>query len=318
MSQKAKIGIAKIRNIKIKSTKIRNIKKTNWRRWRKAEKRCIKGLETLLIIGLGIVFCMPVFLLAAGSLADSIEWKNRTEAFLEGTEGYIRWNWIPDFPTLEQYQRLLFYMPQFFVLFWNSIKITTCILLGQLIISVSSAWGFAKYEFWGKKVLFSLYIILMLLPFQVTMLSKYLVLNRFGMLDTHSAIILPAIFSTFPVFLIYRSFTAVPMDLLEAARIDGAGEIKIFFKIGLPLAQGGILAAMILSFLECWNMMEEPLAFLKEKALWPLSLYLPEISMEQAGFSCAASIITLMVSLFIFGIFRDSLEQGIIASAIKE
>lgn len=280
-------------------------------------KKLADGLQLALIAGIGLTFCLPVGILLFGSLADDWEWRARVASFIEGTDGYIGWKWIPEYPTLTHYKRLLFYTPQFFVLFWNSIKIVGCILVGQLLVGVPGAWAFAVYEFKGKKVLFSLYVILMLLPFQVTMLSKYLALDRMGLLNTHGAVILPAIFSTFPVFLVYRSFMGVPQNLLEAARVDGGGELILFARIGLPLAQGGILASVILGFLECWNMMEEPLTFLKDKSLWPLSLYLPEIKMDQAGYACAASVITLTVSLFVFAIFKDSLEQGIVSSGLK-
>lgn len=268
-------------------------------------------------IAFGAVICLPVLILISGSLADGMEWRQRTSSYLRDTQGYIIWRWIPDYPTLEHYKRLLFLSPAFFKLFWNSIGMTAGILLGQLVIAVPAAWTFAVYRFRGKNVLFSLYVILMLLPFQVTMLSKYLVLQDAGLMGTRWAVVLPAIFSTFPVFLIYRSFAGIPVELLEAARVDGAGEWKSFAQVGLPVAQGGILAAMILSFLESWNMMEEPLTFLQDKSLWPLSLYLPEIAMDQAGYACAASVITLTVSLFVFAIFHDALEQGIVTSGLK-
>lgn len=275
------------------------------------------ALQWLAAAGLGILFCMPVLILLSGSLADDLEWKSRVAAVVQDTEGYVIWKWMPDYPTGEHYKRLLLYTPQFLTLFWNSVKMVGCILAGQMLVAVPGAWSLAVYNFRGKKLLFTLYVILMLLPFQVTQLSKYLVLDRMGLMNTQAAVILPAVFSTFPVFLIYRSFTGIPGELMEAARMDGAGEMLIFARIGLPLAQGGILAAVILGFLESWNMMEEPLAFLEDKALWPLSLYLPEISMDQAGFACAASLITLTVSLFIFAIFKDSLEQGIVSCGLK-
>ncbi|MDE7224478.1 MAG: carbohydrate ABC transporter permease [Acetatifactor sp.] len=270
-----------------------------------------------IFIILGAVMCLPVLMLVSGSLADALEWKLRTISYMQDSQEYINWRWIPDYPTLEHYRRLLFLSPAFFKLFWNSVGMTAGILLGQLLVAVPAAWAFAVYRFRGKEVLFSLYVILMLLPFQVTMLSKYLVLQDVGLMDTRWAVVLPAIFSTFPVFLIYRSFAGIPQELLEAARVDGAGEWQSFVRVGLPAAQGGILAAMILSFLESWNMMEEPLTFLQDKSLWPLSLYLPEIAMDQAGYACAASVITLTVSLFIFAIFHDALEQGIITSGLK-
>lgn len=276
-----------------------------------------KWLAGGFFITLGAGICLPVLMLVSGSLADGLEWEQRTACYLRDTQEYIVWRWIPDYPTLEHYKRLLFFSPAFFRLFWNSVGMTAGILSGQLVVAVPAAWAFAVYRFRGRNVLFSLYVILMLLPFQVTMLSKYLVLQDAGLMDTRWAVVLPAIFSTFPVFLIYRSFAAVPAELLEAARVDGAGELQSFVRVGLPVAQSGILAAMILSFLESWNMMEEPLAFLQDKSLWPLSLYLPEIAMDQAGYACAASMITLTVSLFVFAIFHDALEQGIVTSGLK-
>lgn len=281
------------------------------------KKEVFNWLAAGIFLALGAAICLPVLILVSGSLADGLEWEQRTAGYLQDTQQYISWRWVPDYPTAEHYRRLLFYSPAFFRLFWNSLGMTGGILLGQLFIAVPAAWAFAVYRFPGKNVLFSLYVILMLLPFQVTMLSKYLVLQDAGMINTRWAVVLPAIFSTFPVFLIYRSFAGIPAELLEAARVDGAGELQSFAHVGLPVAQGGILAAMILSFLESWNMMEEPLTFLQDKSLWPLSLYLPEIAMDQAGYACAASVITLTVSLFVFAIFHDALEQGIITSGLK-
>lgn len=276
-----------------------------------------KLLQLAAVLGLGLLICLPVLLLFFGSLADSIEWTERMRPLLGNTEEYISWKWIPDYPTLNNFKELLFLTPEFLALFWNSVKIAACILAGQLLVGVPSAWCFAVYDFKGKNLLFSVYVILMLLPFQVTMLARYLVLNGLGLLDTHASVILPAVFSTFPVFLVYRGFRGIPRELYEVARIDGAGEWMIFRRIGLPLAEGSVMAAFVLGFFEVWNLMEEPLAFLKDMSLWPLSLYLPEIGVDRAGRACAASVLTLAVSLQIFGVFRDSLEQGIVSSALK-
>lgn len=287
------------------------IRKRKWRKW-------IGALcAALPVAALGLLFFLPIGILVSGSIADALEWQERLGPMLKEGEGFIGWRWIPDYPTGEHFKRLLFYSPGFLHLFWNSILMVGAILAGQLFMGVPAAWAFAAFSFRGRRTLFQLYIILMLLPFQVTMLSRYLVLRELQLLNTSASVILPAVFSTFPVFLVYRSFRGIPRELLEAARIDGAGEFRIFLQIGLPLAKGGLFACFVLSFLESWNMMEEPLAFLKDKALWPLSLYLPEISLTQAGFAAAASMITLTVSLFVFGLFRDSLEQGIAASGIK-
>ncbi|MFT3983075.1 MAG: carbohydrate ABC transporter permease [Lachnospiraceae bacterium] len=272
---------------------------------------------TILLLLPGLFVLLPVLLIITGSVMGSSELKEcLSPIFSEGT-GFVSWKLIPDYPTLSNYGKLLFLTPQFFVLFWNSMKITVSILLGQLLIGIPAAWAFAVYRVRGSKVLFSVYIVLMLLPFQVTMLSSYLVLSRFSLINTHMAVILPAVFSTFPVFLAYGGFRAIPTELLEAARMDGGGEGYLFWKIGIPLGRSGILSAMVLGFLEYWNMMEQPMAFLEEKALWPLSLYLPEITWVQAGYAFCVSFITLIPAVFVFMIGQDYLEQGIIYSGMK-
>jgi len=272
----------------------------------------------LIFIAAGIVICMPVFLVVTGSVMGSGDLREcLAPVFLDG-QGFATWKLIPQYPTLEHYKRLLLETPQFFVLFWNSVKITFLILAGQLAVGVPAAWAFAVYEVRGKSVLFLIYVVLMLLPFQVTMLSSYIILDKMSLLNTHWAVILPSVFSTFPVFVTYGGFCAIPKALIEAARIDGAGEFYIFTRVGLSLGRGGILSAVVLGFLEYWNMIEQPLAFLKDKALWPLSLYLPEIDWTQAGFSFAASLVMLIPAVFVFVMGQDYLEQGIIYSGLKQ
>ncbi len=277
-----------------------------------------KGITVFLLLVPTVLVCMPVVFLVTGSVMGNGELRQYLAPVFSDSYQYISWKLVPDYPTFESYGKLLFMTPQFFVLFWNSIKMVACILAGQLLVGVPAAWAFAVYQVKGNRALFALYVVLMLLPFQVTMLSSYLVLNRLGMLDTQQAVILPAVFSTFPVFLTYGGFRCIPMQLFEAARIDGAGEWRIFWKIGLPLGRSGLLSAMVLGFLEYWNMMEQPMAFLENKSLWPLSLYLPEITWSQAGYAFTASIITLVPAVFVFVWGQDYLEQGIIFSGLKE
>ena len=282
-----------------------------WKELRRGITICLLFVPTLLV-------CLPIVLLVTGSVMGNGELRQYLAPVFSDALTYISWKLVPDYPTFGSYGKLLFMTPQFFVLFWNSMKMVGCILLGQLVIGVPAAWAFAVYEVRGSRALFALYVVLMLLPFQVTMLSSYLVLNRLGMLDTPAAVILPAVFSTFPVFLTYGGFRCIPVQLFEAARIDGAGEWRIFWKLGLPLGKSGLLSAMVLGFLEYWNMMEQPMAFLENKALWPLSLYLPEITWAQAGYAFTASIITLIPAVFVFVWGQDYLEQGIIFSGLKE
>lgn len=277
-----------------------------------------KIFTKITLVMIGALFCIPIAFLISGSLMSRYELNQSLTPLMTDGDDLITWTFFPRYPTFEHYFRILFQTPQFFVVFWNSMKIAALILAGQFFIAVPAAWAFAVYHFRGRKFLFTLYIVLMLMPFQVTMLSSYLVLNHLEIMNTHKAIILPAIFSAFPVFLIYRDFSNLPKDLIEAARIDGAGEWMIFRRIGLPLASGGILSAGVLGFLEYWSLIEQPMAFLEDKTLWPLSLYLPEIRIEQAGYSFVAALVTLIPAVFVFLMGREYLEQGITASAVKE
>ena len=270
------------------------------------------------LFAVGILICLPILAVVLGSLKSDRELLHSLSAILGVSGGKIEWHLLPLYPTLKNFGKLLFLTPEFLAVFWNSVKLAGGILLGQMFVAVPAAWAFAKFSFRGKKALYMSYIVLMLMPFSVMMLPSYLVLNGMHLMDTHWAVILPAVFSTFPVFLMYRGFAAIPKDLYEAAKIDGAGEWQIFWRIGLPLGSPGILSALVLGFLEYWNMVEQPLAFLADPSRWPLSLYLPEIDLKRAGIAMAASVITLIPAVFVFFMGQDYLEQGIVASGMKE
>ncbi len=204
-------------------------------------------LEAVLVFPV-VMVCIPILLLATGTLMGRDELREGLSPVFTGMGDYIEWNLMPDYPTFENYKKLLLETPQFFVLFWNSVKMAGCILIGQLLVGVPAAWSFAVYRFRFGKAVFTLYVVLMLLPFQVMMLSNYLVLDQLGLMNTQWAVILPAAFSTFPVFICYGGFRQIPAAMLESARIDGAGEAAVFIKIGLPLGKGGILSALVLGF----------------------------------------------------------------------
>ena len=277
-----------------------------------------RRLKYCMLVLLCAIFLLPIILTIVSSIKSNQELEMTLAPILKDEKGYASLTFLPVYPTLIHYIRLLFFTPAFYVTFYNSIKFVIWILLGQFVIAVPSAWAFSHFQFRGKNALFFLYVMLMIFPFQVTMLSQYLVLHALNLLNTHLAIILPGIFSTFPVFLCFRGFEQIPEEMFEAARMDGASELKQFFYIGIPLGKNGILSCMILNFLEYWNLCEQPLAFLKDKALWPLSIYLPEIGMENAGLAFSAATIVMIPSAFVFISGQQYLEAGIVASAVKE
>lgn len=277
-----------------------------------------RKILSLLFFAMAFVICLPVLMTVLGAFMSDYELNRNLSPVLAGGNHMAHWQLLPLYPILSHYLDMLLCSPEYLMVFWNSAKIVCCILAGQLLVGVPAAWAFAGYRSNGSRRLFRLYVVLMLMPFQVTMLSSYLVLDGLQVLNTHASVILPAVFSTFPVFLIYRSFCTIPQGMLEAARIDGAGELRIFLHIGLPLGSTGVLSAMVLGFLEYWSMIEQPMAFLKDPALMPLSLYLPEVRPGQIGNAFAAAVIALVPAALVFMIGQDYLEQGIIAAAMKE
>lgn len=277
-----------------------------------------KYIPITLVSLIALIVWLPLWMLLSGSFMPIDEIRSGFGPVLSETKGLANWPLIPQYPTIRPYIELLLDSPEFFAMFWNSIKLVVPILVGQICFGMPAAWGFARFNFPFKKVLFTLYIALMLMPFQVTMVPNYLVLDKLQLLDTRQAIIWPIIFSTFPVFIMYRFFRSIPEAMIEAIQIDGAGHFKTFIHIGLPLGAPGIVSALVLGFLEYWNMIEQPLTFIQNKSLWPLSLYLPNIAMDQLGVSIVASVMMLIPALLVFLWGQNDLEAGIRVAGLKE
>ena len=272
----------------------------------------------LLLAFVAIGMLTPVWIAITGTFSSSWELNDNLGTVLEGDDGFAKWSLLPKSPTLRSLVQVLLDSPSFFSMFWNSVLITLGTLLGQFVFAVPAAWALAKLHLPGGKKLGSLYMVLMLLPFQVLMYPEYLVLRTLGLLDTLWAVILPSIFSAYPVFLMTRFFAAIPEDVLEAACLDGASEWQIFRYIALPVGLPGLLSVGILSFLDIWNMIEQPMTFLKNRALWPLSLFLPETTLSDAGLGFASAFLMLIPALLLFALCQDALEQGISISGGKE
>ena len=255
------------------------------------------------------IMLLPIWIAVTGAFSSQWELTENLRPVLGNGQGLAKWTLLPQSPTLKSLVQVLLDSPEFFTMFWNSVTITAGILLGQFAVAVPAAWGLAKLHLPRK--LGNLYMVLMLLPFQVLMYPEYLVLKSLGLLNTLWAVILPGVFSAYPVFLLTRFFGAIPEEILEAARLDGAGEWQIFRYIALPLGLPGLLSVGILSFLDAWNLIEQPMTFLKNRALWPLSLFLPETTLTDAGLGFAAALLMLIPALLLFGLCQDALEQGI-------
>ena len=278
----------------------------------------MKWIGKIFLYILAILSIAPVILIATGSLMGNVELTSLLQPVLGEREGYATWHLIPLYPTFKNMVELILDTPDYYVLFWNSVKVVLAILVGQILFAVPTAWGIAQNRHrWGKWM-FYLYLFCMLLPFQVTMLSQYLVLDKLSLVNTHLSLILPLMFSTFPVFIIYQSFIQIPETVVDAAKVDGANAFQIYLHIGVPMSMQGIMAAMVLGFLEYWNMVEQPVVFLKEKNLWTLSIFIPEINGENVGVAFAYSLFSILPAILVFWLGRELLEQGIMAQGSLE
>ena len=267
---------------------------------------------------LALLVWWVVWFMVVGSLMSLEELSAAIGPVLEGTDGTAVWPLLPSWPSLQPLVELLLDTPRFFAMFWNTFMLVIPSVLGQLLLGAPAAWALSRLRFRGRRLLTTLYITLMLMPFQVTMVPNFLVIDRLGLMDTLWSVILPFAFSAFPVFIMIRGFDAVPRALLEAASIDGAGHFRTFISIGLPLGVPGILSALVLGFLECWSAIEQPMTFLQDPSRWPLSLYLPQIVSEKLGLAMAASLLMLIPAALVFLFGQKYLELGIQAAAIKE
>lgn len=274
-------------------------------------------LPYLVLMPFAASVCLVIWLLFTGALMGGGETAKGLGGIFDGTTP-VHWPLLPNSPTLQPLVEVLLDTPEFFVMFWNTCLLTFPQLLGQFLLAGPAAWAFSRFTFRGRTAFFTIYTILMLLPFQVLMVPDYLVLDKLGLMDTAWSIILPGAVSTFPVFIMKKGFDSIPASVLEAAELDGAGAVMAYIRIGLPLGVPGILSALLLSFMEAWNAIEQPLVFLQDKSLWPMSLFLANITQEDLGIAMVASVFMLLPVLLIFLFGQKYLVLGIQSSGVKE
>ena len=273
---------------------------------------------SLALALVGFAVCFPVAVLALGSFMDNAELASVLKGVVVPGTGLADVSLLPRYPTLSSYVAVLVDTPAYHVLTQNSAIIVAGVLAGQLAFATPAAWALARYDFHGKRALFFLYVLLMMLPFQVVMLPNYLAFNAMNLNNTLLAIVVPGAFSAFPVFIMQHFFAGIPASLVDSARLDGASEGRIFLEIGVPLGAPGIFAALVLGFFEYWNLVEQPLAFLKDQALWPLSLFQPSVSAENIGVVFAAAVVAAVPAVIVFLLGKDYLEQGIASTTRKD
>ncbi len=277
------------------------------------------AIATVVAAGFAVLFLMPIVLTITNSFMSSSEISaNYGSVFATSSSGgkvyiseKVNLKFIPDIVSFSQYVTVLFKSPEYLLKFWNSVILVGPIVTFQLLVASLASYGFARYSGKLRQIIFFAYVILMLMPYQVTLVPNYLVSDWLNILDSYWAIWLPGIFSPFAVFLLTKFMKRIPVSVIEAAQIDGAGEWQIYRRICMPLCKGALCSAAILVFIDYWNMVEQPLILLSDAETHPLSVFLSKINSGEVGLAFAVATIYMVPSLLVFLYGEEYLVDGI-------
>jgi ABC-type glycerol-3-phosphate transport system permease component len=266
------------------------------------------GLYGLLALGV-IVMATPFIWTLFASF------KENTDIFRAPVQ------FLPRVWTLENYRNLLSGER---IPFLRQFANSAIIAIGQTALTVFltslAGFAFAKYEFVGKRLLFLLTLLTLMIPFEVTVVPLFQLMIDIGWLDTYWAVIVPGAINAFGVFFMRQVMLAVPNDLLDAARVDGATEFGIYLRIVVPLSRGGLAVLAVLSFLTAWNDYLWPLIALRSPEMFTLPIGLATLSglyRVEWGMIMAGAVLTTLPILALFLWTRNHLISGLTSGAIK-
>ena len=275
---------------------------------------------TIIAACFALAFLMPTVLTITNSFMTQSEISanyGKVFANVSGSDGKayiaesVNLKFIPDKVTFNQYISVLIRSPDYLLKFWNSVILVVPIVLLQLVIASVTAYGFTRWRGKVRGFLFFFYVILMLMPTQVTLVPNYLVSDWLGILNTRWAIIFPGMFAPFSVFLLTKSMRRIPASLIEAAKLDGSSEWQVFKDICLPQCRSALYSVAILVFIDYWNMVEQPIVLLPDANQQPLSVYLSTINANEVGLAFAIATIYMVPCLLLFLHGEDYLVEGI-------
>ena len=248
---------------------------------------------------ISLLFVLPVVLTVACSFLSPQE-VQRVFGPLLGEGGTAALGALPQGFSLMGYYEVFFATPDYLAKFWVSLLLAVGAIAGQVAISCLGGFAFAFYDFPGKRLLYGLLCLFMLIPLQVTLLPNYILLDQLGTLNTYWALLLPLAFAPLGTFLLTQIFRSVPADILHAARLDGAGTLQVLARVLLPCGKGGVSTLVVLTLIESWNMVEQPLIYLQDVGSYPLSVFLASQYMENLPFQFVCSVLSLLPLVLCF------------------
>lgn len=286
---------------------------------KKTNRRRRHLLTRFLLVILALVILLPVIVTVLYSFFSPEE----IRAFMDTRGSFSDTAWMdarlsPRMFSLSQYWKILIVDTSVLRMFAMSVFYTVMILLGQAVFVPMLAYALSRFRFKGRNVIFMAILLLMLLPYQVTMVPNVLTLRRMGLMNTVWAVILPLWFAPFYVFLLRQFMASLPNELFEAAQVDGAGTIRCYFHVALPVCRPAIGAALALSFADCWNLVEQPMTYLSQRTeLQPLSVMFNQLVSESTGVEFAGAVIYMLPALFVYLYFLEDILSGIQLTELK-
>ena len=266
-----------------------------------------KFVTTVIIGAISVLFVLPLIWMISSSLKPNYEIFNYP----------IRW--IPLPPMVQNYTTIWTdeSMP-FGLMYLNSLKIALLTIAGKVVISSAAAYAFSKMRFPGKNIVFICFLGSMMIPAQVTILPRFVLFKELGLYNTHSSLILPALFDVSAIFLLRQFYNAVPTELCESAVIDGASHLRIWTQIIVPLTKAPMASLAILALVSAWNDYFNPLIFIVSKNKYTVSLGINNYTADiyvNLGLAASVSAILPILTLYIF--CQKYFVQSIASSGIK-
>lgn len=268
-----------------------------------------KLVMTVMMVIIGIIFLMPFLWMISASL--KVE-----EDVLTFPIQWIPQNWN----VVENYKEVWTGSMPFLLLYWNSIKVTVLTTLISCTVSCLAAYGFAKINFKGRDLLFLIVLATFMIPPQTLLVTQFLLYRWIGLYDTHTGLILLNSFSVFGTFMLRQFYLGISNEIIESARMDGAGHFRIFASIALPLVRPAIATYAILRFIWTWNDFQNPLIFLRSQELYTIQLGVQSFSDQHGSvysLMMAASVSAILPLLIIFIIGQKNVIEGIQLGGVK-
>lgn len=268
-----------------------------------------KIIKTCLVFLVAILFILPLAWMVTSSL------KSTKEVFSND------WKWLPEVWRWDNYKTVWTDADVSMLnAFENTVFITIISTVVQLAISSMAAYAFAKINFKGKGVVFGLFLCTMMMPAEVTIVPRFMIFRTVGLYNNLWSVILPHFFNASSIFMLRQFYLALPNDLMEAAKIDGAGHPRIFLNILMPLTKSSLISLAMLSFISCWNEYMAPLIFLAKKNLYTISQvvrwYLLD-DLHRYDLTMAAATSTIIPILILFVFCQKYFVEGIATSGVK-